>query len=200
MTMLALQDEMNTRVHPQWRAQGNAWYRAIWVECAEMLDHYGWKWWKAQSPDMAQVELELIDIWHFGLSIELETGDNYETIAERLNTAFDLAPSYQQTLPEAIEAFTHNTLSSKQFDLHGFVHLLQLISLPFSELFSRYVAKNVLNLFRQDHGYKEGHYQKLWQGKEDNVHLMEILADLPSQELSKERIYEQLEQRYQSLV
>lgn len=44
--MLEMQNAMNTKVHEQWFSQGFEWYRAIWVECAEMLDHYGWKWWK----------------------------------------------------------------------------------------------------------------------------------------------------------
>jgi len=74
--MLTLQDEMNTKVNSDWREQGFEWYRAIWVECAEMLDHYGWKWWKAQAPDMPQVELELIDIWHFGLSDLLQSNSS----------------------------------------------------------------------------------------------------------------------------
>ncbi len=39
ITMLELQDAMNSKVNPKWREAGNAWYRAIWVECAELLDH-----------------------------------------------------------------------------------------------------------------------------------------------------------------
>ena len=69
--MLDLQNKINEKVHPHWREQNFEWYRAIWVECAELLDHYGWKWWKKQSPNQAQIELELVDIWHFGLSILL---------------------------------------------------------------------------------------------------------------------------------
>ena len=34
----------------------------------ELLDHFGWKWWKLQPGDLDQVRLELVDIWHFGLS------------------------------------------------------------------------------------------------------------------------------------
>ena len=37
--MLELQDLMNTRVHQEWRAQGFEWHRAIWIECAELMDH-----------------------------------------------------------------------------------------------------------------------------------------------------------------
>ncbi|MCU7958424.1 MAG: dUTP diphosphatase, partial [gamma proteobacterium symbiont of Bathyaustriella thionipta] len=51
LNMLSLQDSMNTRVDENWRQAGFAWYRAIWVECGELMDHYGWKWWKHQQPD-----------------------------------------------------------------------------------------------------------------------------------------------------
>ena len=57
LVMLEMQDAMNSRVNPDWRQADNAWYRAIWTECAEMLDHYGWKWWKHQQPDLEQVQL-----------------------------------------------------------------------------------------------------------------------------------------------
>ena len=38
MTMASMQEEHNAQVHPQWKEQGYEYYRAIWVECAEMLD------------------------------------------------------------------------------------------------------------------------------------------------------------------
>ena len=40
-TMADMQDEHNVLVHPQWREQGFEFYRAMWLECAEMLDHFG---------------------------------------------------------------------------------------------------------------------------------------------------------------
>lgn len=40
LTMLELQDSMNTKVHEQWREQGFEWHRAIWLELGEMLDHF----------------------------------------------------------------------------------------------------------------------------------------------------------------
>ena len=58
--MLELQDKMNARVHPDWQSQNFPWYRAIWTECAETMDHYGWKWWKKQTPDRDQVCMELV--------------------------------------------------------------------------------------------------------------------------------------------
>jgi dimeric dUTPase (all-alpha-NTP-PPase superfamily) len=195
--MLSLQDQMNAKVNPEWRLQGFEWYRAIWVECAEMLDHYGWKWWKAQSPDMPQVELELVDIWHFGLSDLLQQegrgGDLVETLERELNT-----PCEAGDVRLAIETFAANTLQNKAFDLKGFVSLMSAVDLSFSDLFARYVAKNVLNFFRQDHGYKEGTYIKVWHGREDNEHLMDVLDELHGAELTQERLYSELEKRYPS--
>ncbi len=64
-------------------------------------------------------------------------------------------------------------------------------------MFAQYVGKNVLNVFRQDHGYKDGTYLKEWNGKEDNEHLVEILIQLdPEIESYKDQLYAQLGSRY----
>lgn len=197
-TMLELQDAMNSKVHAQWRDNGNEWYRAIWVECAELLDHYGWKWWKAQTPDVEQVELELIDIWHFGLSIELEKGLAVEKIAQQLASEL-VQGSRSDDFRAAVEAFALATLSTKQFDVRGFAGLLGGCGMSFDDLYRRYVGKNVLNFFRQDNGYKDGTYKKVWQGKEDNEHLVEILDELsPDSASFREDLYSSLSARYQS--
>ena len=39
-TMAEMQERHNLLVHPQWASQGHDYYRAIWVECAELLDHF----------------------------------------------------------------------------------------------------------------------------------------------------------------
>jgi len=199
ITMLELQDAMNSKVNADWRNQGNAWYRAIWVECAELMDHYGWKWWKSQTPDSEQVELELIDIWHFGISIALEQSEDYDALAQSLENklVFEVV---EGDFREAVEAFALETLSSKAFDVKGFARLMSLSGLSFNALFRSYVAKNVLNIFRQDHGYKDGSYVKVWKGKEDNEHLMEVLATLSQEELSMNVIYDKLSERYSETV
>jgi hypothetical protein len=70
-----------------------------------------------------------------------------------------------------------------------------------SDLHRRYVAKNVLNFFRQDNGYKDGGYRKLWGGREDNEHLVEILADVDSQASGfRDQLYNALKQRYQQFA
>lgn len=197
ITMLELQDAMNSKVNPEWRSQGNEWYRAIWVECAELMDHYGWKWWKSQQPDLEQVELELIDIWHFGISIALEKAQthDYSELAAQLEQELVFEKT-ESDFRVAIEAFALKTLSTKRFDVKGFASLMTLSGLSFEGLFRSYVAKNVLNIFRQDNGYKEGSYIKVWQGKEDNEHLMEILSTMQADQFSMKALYDQLQTRY----
>lgn len=196
LTMLELQDAMNSKVNENWVDQGFAWYRAIWVECAELLDHYGWKWWKKQTPDADQVKLELVDIWHFGLSILLLESSNEVEIAAALEQELSRAtPSGD--FREDLEAFTLATLQSKSFDVASFATLMAGIDLSFDELYTRYVGKNVLNFFRQDNGYQDGSYRKQWGGKEDNEHLVEAVAELDhSSPLFKDDLYQALEQRY----
>jgi dimeric dUTPase (all-alpha-NTP-PPase superfamily) len=193
--MLELQEAMNARVHANWREQGFDWYRAIWVECAELMDHYGWKWWKKQSPDIDQVKLELIDIWHFGLSILLVKQVPAEAIAEQLDNA--LNEPLGLPFHASLEAFTAETLTTKDFSIEKFAALLQVMEMPFDELYVGYVGKNVLNFFRQDHGYQDGSYQKVWDGREDNEHLVDAVKSLDASNSDfKTVLYDALSQRY----
>ena len=197
--MLELQDSMNTKVHPDWRNQGFEWYRAIWIECGELLDHYGWKWWKKQQPDTEQVVLELIDIWHFGLSILLQEGSDIDSIAERVERELVMETD-QPDFRLDLEAFAGETLSSRAFSVQSFARLMAGMDLSFSGLYGGYVGKNVLNFFRQDHGYQDGSYAKEWGGREDNEHLVEIVATLDQNSSSfKDDLYQALSARYQSL-
>ena len=196
LTMLQMQDDMNTKVHPQWREQGFEWHRAIWVELAEMLDHYGWKWWEHQEPDLEQVHLELIDIFHFGLSARLVSGQAVEAIATDIEQELQQVET-QASFAETIEVMVANTLATKNFDVKTFAGLMAQTDLNFDELFRHYVGKNVLNFFRQDHGYKTGEYVKVWNGKEDNEVLMDVLkaTDASSADF-KDLVYQGLKQAY----
>ena len=202
--MLDLQDSMNTKVNPDWRNKNFEWYRAIWIECAEMLDHYGWKWWKKQDPDIDQVILELIDIWHFGLSILLLDGKSAAQIKSEIDTAIKNTSQAKAVsaieFPVELEVFVLSTLESKSFSVNAFVKVMNSIDLSFDQLYSGYVGKNVLNFFRQDNGYKEGSYQKVWGGREDNEHLVDLLAELNVSDSSfQDQLYKSLEARYKSL-
>ena len=196
LTMLEMQDAMNRKVNTTWREADYPWYRAIWTECAEMLDHYGWKWWKHQKPDLRQVQLEVVDIWHFALSARLMQGLPPEQTAERIARELQ-QPREAADMREAIETLAVHAIETKDADIGIFAHIMLLAEMDFDDLYRTYVGKNVLNFFRQDHGYQQGHYQKIWQGREDNEHLAEILERLDPASLSfGEDIYRELAAAY----
>ena len=197
--MLELQDKMNKKVHPDWIAQDFAWFRAIWIECGELVDHYGYKWWKKQTPDMAQVQLEIVDIWHFGLSMLID-GRAIDVIAAEIDEQLQQQQSEAAGVIEATETLAETILATRKFDVAAFWQLLNAADMSFDELFKQYVGKNVLNFFRQDHGYKDGSYIKQWHGREDNEHLSDLLnaADNVAEDFA-EHLYNQLQDIYRTL-
>ncbi|WP_274054917.1 dUTP diphosphatase [Thalassomonas haliotis] len=194
--MLTMQDAMNSRVSETWRDNNYQWYRAIWVECAEMLDHHGWKWWKHQEIDVAQVQLELVDIFHFGLSLRLMSGQDIAAISA------ELAQELTKGSPEsdfklALEKLASAAVTGKSFDAVALADCMRLMDMDIDELFRQYVGKNTLNFFRQDHGYKEGSYIKVWHGEEDNEVLAGLVSSLDSQSDNFQAdLYRALEQKY----
>jgi len=196
--MVSMQEEHNRKVDENWRTTGFAYRRAVWMECAELIDQIGWKWWAAQpSPDRQQLVFELVDIWHFGLSMLLLDETPVEALAVRLDEDFHREPATDD-LVEAVEGFVAATLGSESFLLERFVELCACFDVSFYDLYTCYMGKNVLNQFRQDHGYKAGHYKKLWQGREDNQYLAELLEhhDL-STRTGRKALYQALAQAYQ---
>jgi len=197
INMLTMQDRMNTRVHPQWVDQRFEWYRAAWIECGELIDHYGFKWWKKQEPDMEQVRLEIIDIWHFGLSALFGDGKSVEAIAEGIEAELAAHRPSGLGVREATEALALHCLETRGFSPSLFRDLMFAADLDFDALYRAYVGKNVLNFFRQDHGYKEGTYVKNWAGREDNEHLVELQAALDAGAPGfADDVYAALQQRY----
>lgn len=70
---------------------------------------------------------------------------------------------------------------AKRFSVPLFMKIVEQAEMTSAMLFQQYVGKNILNFFRQDHGYKDGSYIKIWNGREDNEHLVEVLATTDDQ-------------------
>ena len=208
-TMLELQDGMNSKVNPQWVAANNNWFRAIQVEGAEAIEHHGWKWWKKQECDIAQLRMELVDIWHFVLSAELQAQHGNLGLAKKIMMA-DLN-LYQKSVLFDGKYYVLNQLSllekldvliglaaAKRSNLALFEALLEDCGMNWLELFKQYIGKNVLNVFRQDHGYKAGSYIKIWNGREDNEHLVDLLESVELDSATvRDDLYAALQYRYQ---
>lgn len=197
INMLTMQDSMNTRVHPQWIEQNFEWYRAIWLECGELVDHYGYKWWKKQVADLPQVQLEVIDIWHFGLSALFRPDTSIEALAASIAAELEAYSPTGTGVREATEALALHSLQTHSFSPSLFWDLMLASELNFDSLYTAYVGKNVLNFFRQDNGYKDGTYRKTWAGREDNEHLVDLVAELDHDaEDFADQVYAALERRY----
>lgn len=210
--MLSMQDRMNATVNPAWRTAGYNWMRAVMMEAAEAMEHHGWKWWKKQVPDMPQVRMELVDIWHFMLSqiiVEGRGRDN-EFLADDIVHHLSQY-NVRENTPALIDSLQSLAGSGAAgiLDIKAFSAALVGSDMSWEDLYSTYVAKNILNQFRQANGYKTGEYIKDWsvmklthtsiddRALEDNDHLHDIMQIVPSSaEKYEEALIANLEHRY----
>lgn len=214
--MLKLQDDLNKVVNPNWATAKYNWTRAIYVEAIEALQYTDWPWWKKQETNKDQLKLELIDIWHFILSSMIEESKYCESSGyifglieaekeileleeeDELEGYLDM-PIIPDTIEECLESIAYRALK-KEFFFLTFFRAMELVDLSFDELYAKYAQKGVLNLFRQHNGLKDGTYIKIWDGKEDNEHLLELSSELDLQNIDfSSKLYNKLVNRYEIL-
>ncbi len=192
------------------------WRRCIYMESAELIDSFNWKHWKDinKEPDWENATIEIVDIWHFVMSLLLEfyknnnRGDIVQLSKDIVEVKgferFSKEPMGHDSLDvmeivNDIESIIHITSTSKVDLFDGLLKEYFTVALKcgvnLEILYKYYVAKNVLNQFRQDHGYKEGIYKKVWGDKEDNEVMFEILE---KQTLSPDGLYSELKRLYLS--
>jgi dimeric dUTPase (all-alpha-NTP-PPase superfamily) len=189
------------------------WRRCITMECAELIDSFNWKHWKDINiaPDWNNITIELVDIWHFIMSLGLEyyKNKNLGNIDDIVNYVADtkyfdefctdaIAPDANDSLSiiNSIEHMMKDTLSQEDFYkiTDDFFSSAIQCGLSMEDLYKYYIGKNILNGFRQDHGYKEGTYIKVWQGQEDNDVMMKILENDAS--ITANSLYRKLKEAY----
>ena len=193
--MIDMQKAMNDKVDPDWMSHSHHdWLLAASQEAGEAIDHLGWKWWRTQVPNLAQARMELVDIWHFLISWAIESNQ-----ADFL-FSFNLTEFPDQEHTKAISElrFFQKECAFPSDVFTSFANCMGLLGLTQQDLFKKYIGKNTLNFFRQDNGYKDGSYEKIWQGLEDNEVLEEILkeTDMEAPDVV-EQITNQLQGRYQ---
>jgi len=217
--MLELQQQLNDATNGEGWEKGITkngklidWKRCSYLECAELIESYPWKHWKNidAEPDYANIKIEAVDIWHFIMSQGLEDYKikelgTIEKLAQDINAlpnfasfVADITPTtknyYEQI--ETVEALMKTIFcdESTQKMMEAFLDVAIQSGLNLSALYNLYVGKNILNQFRQDHGYKEGTYIKIWNGEEDNVIMQRILDE--NKEITPEGLYEALKEAY----
>lgn len=82
-----------------------------------------------------------------------------------------------------------------------FARLFTDLGLQWADLYERFVAKKVLQCFRNDQGYPNGRYVRVWSGQEDSSHLKGVMRDLDRSSPQLYRhAYEGLDVLYDSLI
>ena len=191
-----------------------SWKRCIYMECAELIDSFAWKHWKniAAPIDTHNVVIEIVDIWHFVMSLVLEKSYKNRLLdeivsditmisgyADFVSHAYNINDYNIYEIINDIEILVHQT-SGFDIDIYelltNYFRVALKCGVNLDILFEIYIGKNVLNKFRQDNGYKEGTYKKSWNGVEDNVVLGEILK---SGICGGDEIYNELAKRYSQI-
>jgi len=218
--MFRLQERLNDDTNgPKWRdgvtKQGKVinWKRCIVMETAELIDSFSWKHWKsiAGGIDLENIKIEMVDIWHFVMSYLLRFHSSEEASKMALSTmktsSIKLPKEWSEadnarleTLLEPFETLMALALVKSDDELYHeelleqFWECVDAVGMSFDELYRLYIGKNALNQFRQQHGYKEGTYKKVWNGQEDNVVLQEILNN--HSDITYEKLLGMLEDVY----
>lgn len=84
--------------------------------------------------------------------------------------------------------------------LHIFECLNRYYNFTFLDVYKMYIGKNTLNKFRQDHGYKEGTYVKIWYGHEDNVYVHRYLENATLPDMATLKIMSYLDDMYADVI
>ena len=219
LQMLELQQQLNDATNGLGWEKGMTkngkpidWKRCTYLECAELIESYPWKHWKNidARPDYANIQIEAVDIWHFIMSQGLEDYTrgqlgSIETLANNINSLsnFDTFSGelkehfkdyYEQiSVVEGLMRILFCGGSTEKL-MEAFIDVAMQSGLNLDTLYTLYVGKNILNQFRQDHGYKEGTYIKIWNGKEDNVTMQSILEK--HENVTPDALYKALEEAY----
>ncbi|MCB4754579.1 MAG: dUTP diphosphatase [Sulfurovum sp.] len=219
LQMLKLQQQLNDATNGKGWESGVTkngkpinWKRCSYLECAELIESYPWKHWKNidAKPDYENIKIEVVDIWHFIMSQALtdyKVGGlgNIETLAKDITNLqnfedfkvkyISIKKDYYVQI-EAIELLIHALFCGESIEklIMQFFNISIQSGLNLDNLYKLYIGKNILNQFRQDHGYKEGSYIKIWNNEEDNVTMQRILDNEP--EITPEALYEKLEETY----
>ena len=219
IAMLELQQELNDATNGLGWESGSTnsgkiidWRRCIYLESAELVESYPWKHWKNidAQPDYDNIKIEAVDIWHFVMSealriYKIEDRGAIQKLAEEISKepnfklfTINYEIKYNDHYSEivVVEEFIKSLFCNDSIEIlidKFFIVAIQS-GLNLDRLYSLYIGKNILNQFRQNHGYKDGSYIKIWNGSEDNVIMQKILEQ--NSDIAPQELYSALEESY----
>ncbi|MBX0310522.1 MAG: dUTP diphosphatase [Sulfurihydrogenibium sp.] len=199
---LALQEQLNTKINPNWKEERTEkdFYRAIWLEAAELMEELPWKWWKKTETDFENLQIEIVDIFHFILSLILLKDHEWKKQNSTINYIEFSIPFLYRALEENDKKLNTEELITEVENLVRyaiterdtltyltFANIIKNTFESFDKLYLLYISKNILNHIRQEYGYNTGTYKKTINGLEDNKYLTKIVNQVNNEEeLEKE--------------
>lgn len=217
-----IQKVFNNSVAPGWQLDRGQdkynYWMAILDETVEVLGSKHWKWWKDKNKmnqvDWDNVKVELVDIFHFVLSIAIQHESQHIIFSQIVNLEMNrLNPDSQKTTTPRIQ--------DKDFFKNfwdEFLMAVQYKNLPLvavrmveywyraggtaEDLFMHYRIKSALNEVRQEFGYGTSTYAKNWldvqtgEMVEDNVIAGKLAQGIELNEDTVKNIKESLTKYY----
>lgn len=196
----AVKNSQGEAVGAEWTNQGWHYYRAAWTEAAECVMHLNWIWWKRgeynqplSEAQLAEVHIELCDVFHFVLSQDIVFAS--QSGGEARITA--RIKEYEDAFAEAAESGRARDLSTELEEfiavsilartsfspIKAFARACTAADLSLADLLMFYYGKAALNRFRQDNGYNQKTYRKQWPAPnggegtvEDNTYLARFIG------------------------
>lgn len=223
----------------------------IMSETDEIQNSFPWKHWKAGIFNKANLNTEVVDLFHFAPSVlltaiannsELESAEyvDFYSNSDTLEKHRDMLLNFCKD-ELTLYTFLKNNIAtlgvnlSNVYLVHKIGHPLDTIRLiqmalgtlknalliymlnneitdakvAINEIYKSYLVKNTLNSFRNNNGYKEGTYIKIWKlddiGYEDNdiaygiASVATISKKIPLEEL-EDHLLQELTEKYSKAV
>ena len=200
-----LQNSFNENTVNGWKEKKLDWYMALTDEWVEVLNSFYWKWWKDTKNfgeiDLQNLEVEMVDIFHFLLSKSIEENNTdffFSIVLALSGTKSNYYIENPKTLNDKIrkEAIPMTSFEVLEILLVIWSDVWFKLDKSFEDLMKWYRVKNALNIIRQKFGYKDGKYIKKWGDVEDNVIAWKIADELKLDNTMFDNLLKKLEEYY----
>jgi len=205
------QDELNEIITKNWKTKGLRFDRALRQEAAEAMDSLPWKWWKKGDYDIENLRVEGIDMLHFSFSMLVEMqyrqysyleNRAVEVIEEFSNSSTLPKDAYANLLESQIDKIVKSTFVEPRDPVEVTIEIFKFIGMlgmSYEDSIKLFLSKRALNEFRTLNKYKEGGYIKVWDGKEDNVYMQDIIKTMKVSDNFVDQVFDKLSSKYEEV-
>lgn len=192
-TMLQLQRALNERGNKDWYNTPPPFLRKAIIAAAHMLEQLDRLPQQDNAPDWIELQKGMAQLLPPLLSFEMinqgRRDEELVKIAYHLETIYAAAQRNDlfsgEELAAKMEIFIGKAALREPLMIwQVYFSALKDARLDWHTLSRSYFSENVLSLFRKDYGDETGDYTSNWGGKDDSVHVAEIMANMERLDLA----------------